>query len=266
MFFKKNFKKGGFVLVNESELHTLKDKLLEAREPYALTGAGISTESGIPDFRGKDGLWNKIDPMQYSTREVLMSAPEKFYQYGFERFKQLADTEPNRGHKVLAALEQQDILSGVVTQNIDGLHQKAGSRQVFEVHGNTRTSHCSGCNKEYPFQELVSQLESENVEVPICQECDGMLRPDIVLFGDQMPETFFQVASVLKQKCDFLLIIGTSLQVYPVAALAELGIPLGIINLEATPHDARAEAVLNGECGEVLDRLWQLIEQELPTD
>lgn len=251
-------------MVDESKLKILKDKILAAREPYALTGAGISTESGIPDFRGKDGLWTKVDPMQYSTKEVLVSAPEKFYQYGFERFKQLADTEPNRGHKVLAKMEQHDLLSGVITQNIDNLHQKAGSLNVYEVHGNTRSCHCLSCNAEYPFSELVEQMESNDVDVPTCSKCGGMLRPDIVLFGDQMPETFFEVASVLKQQCDFLLIIGTSLQVYPVAALAELGIPLGIINLEPTPHDARAEVAINEQCGEALESLWNLLEQELP--
>ncbi|ACB83750.1 SIR2 family NAD-dependent protein deacylase [Natranaerobius thermophilus] len=250
-------------MADNKKFQDLKEKLLSSEEPYVLTGAGISTESGIPDFRGKDGLWTKIDPMQYSTREVLMSVPEKFYEYGFERFKQLANKEPNQGHKILADLEKHGVISGIVTQNIDGLHQKAGSKQVFEVHGNTRKCYCLGCNQEYPFQELSDQLEKEQKDVPKCKECGGMLRPDIILFGDQMPDLFFKVTTVLKQRCDFLLVIGTSLQVYPVAALAELGIPMGIINLEETPFDRQAEVVIQGKCGETLSQLWDHMKDEL---
>ncbi len=244
---------------HQQALEKLVNHMSAAKEVYVLTGAGMSTESGIPDFRSKNGLWQKVDPTKYSTREVLMGAPEKFFQYGFERFKMLMDKEPNPGHYALADLERNGIIKGVLTQNIDRLHQKAGSKQVFEVHGSTETCHCLGCHQEYPFNELIRQLDKEQKKVPKCTQCGGMLRPDIVLFGDPLPETFFNIATVLKQRCDFLLVVGTSLQVYPVAGLAELGIPLGIINYDATPFDSLAEVVIHGSCGETLTQLRDLL-------
>ncbi|OWZ84524.1 NAD-dependent protein deacylase [Natranaerobius trueperi] len=248
---------------NYNNIEQLKDFIMESRNPYVLTGAGISTESGIPDFRSKDGLWNTIDPMEYSTRQVLITSPKKFYQYGFPRFRDLLDKKPNQGHYALTELERKGIIKGIITQNIDGLHQKSGSKNVVEVHGSTKTCHCLECFSEYPFSEIVNQLEGYNKELPVCSSCSGILRPDIVLFGDSMPEEFFEIAEVLKKQCDLLIVVGTSLQVYPVAALAELVDSLIIINLDETPFDLQAEVVINDSCGETLSKLKELIIKNL---
>lgn len=238
----------------EDELKKICQRIKESSEVYVLTGAGMSTESGIPDFRSKDsGIWNEIDPMKYSTREVLIHEPEKFYQYTFKRFKNLIDKEPNDGHYVLSNLEKDGLIKGIITQNIDGLHQQAGSENVWEVHGNIRDCYCLSCKESYEFKELASQVEER--DVPRCEGCGGMLRPGVILFGDPMPGEFFEIAATLKEKCDFILTVGTSLQVYPVAGLAELGTPLGIINLEETPFDIKAEAVVQKKCSEALKEI-----------
>ena len=244
--------------MNDTEVKKLAEVLKNANNTYVLTGAGMSTESGIPDFRSQGtGLWNEIDPIKYATRDVLMSEPEKFFQVTFKRFASLVDKKPNEGHYVLSELEKEGIINGIITQNIDGLHQEAGSKEVWEVHGNIKKSHCMECNTAYPFEELVSQVEIK--DVPECKECGGVIRPDVVLFGDPMPDDFFEIAAELKQNCDFLLIVGTSLQVYPVAGIAELGVPMGIINLDSTPHDVKAKAVINTKCSQALKQIKECL-------
>jgi NAD-dependent deacetylase len=222
---------------------------------YALTGAGMSTESGIPDFRSPGtGLWEKIDPLKTSSAEVLYNDPRLFYEVGFTRFPAIAAAEPNPGHFAMARLEELGYLKGLVTQNIDGLHVKAGSRKVWEVHGHLRSCHCSGCKKGYPFEELVVQVGRKQIP-PACPRCLKMLRPDVILFGDPMPEIFFEAESVLSAGCDLLLVAGSSLVVYPVAYLPRLAKKLIIINLEPTDYDIRAEIVVREKCGKALSDL-----------
>ncbi|HOL16661.1 MAG TPA: Sir2 family NAD-dependent protein deacetylase [Bacillota bacterium] len=219
---------------------------------YALTGAGMSTESGIPDFRTPGtGIWEKIDPIATASVEVLYSNPRLFYEVGFARFASITMAEPNAGHYVLAELEKIGLLKGLVTQNIDGLHVKAGSKKVWEVHGHLRSGYCLGCKRRFPFEELVQQVELKRIP-PMCHYCFNMLRPDVVLFGDPMPPLFFEAWEVLEKECDLMLVAGSSLVVYPVAELPRLAKKLIIINLQPAGYDRQADVVIHEKCGKAL--------------
>jgi NAD-dependent deacetylase len=231
----------------------------EHRGFYALTGAGMSTESGIPDFRtpGK-GIWEKVDPIATSSVEALNNNPRLFYEVGFARFAGITMAEPNPGHYALAELEKFGLLKGLVTQNIDGLHLRAGSKKVWEVHGHLRTAYCLGCKRRFPFEELVQQVELKRIP-PMCDYCFHMLRPEVTLFGDPMPATFFEAWETLEINCALMLVAGSSLVVYPVADLLRLAKKLIIINLEPTNYDSKADLVIRAKCGETLTDLLELL-------
>ncbi len=232
---------------------------------YALTGAGMSTESGIPDFRSPGtGLWEKVDPVKTSSAQVLHHDPRLFYETGFARFVGIARAEPNPGHFALARLEALGLLKGLVTQNIDGLHVKAGHKNIWEVHGHLRSGHCMRCRRRYPFAELVGQVERKIIP-PLCRACSGVLRPDVVLFGDPMPEFFFDASKTIERRCDLMLVAGSSLAVYPVADLPRLASRLIIVNLQPTPHDHHAAVVVREKCGMVLQDLVAAVEIGLKT-
>jgi len=231
-------------------IETLARLLEEARPAFALTGAGISTESGIPDFRSRGtGLWERFDPAEVCSIDAFHRDPARFWRFNLQWWLPCREARPNRAHKALAALEQHGLLRGVITQNIDGLHREAGST-VWEVHGHLRTCHCLKCQKEYGFEHLVKQYNG-GVNPPRCG-CGGLLRPDVVLFGDAMREDFW-VASQVLSGCQLLLVVGSSLQVYPVAGLPQLARRLAIINRDPTPYDERADVVIQGNAGDVLE-------------
>ncbi len=238
----------------------MSDLIKEGKNIYVLTGAGVSTDSGIPDFRtpGK-GLWEKVDPMAVSTVNVLMNDPRTFYEQGFTRFVSISQAEPNDGHYALAKLEEMGYIKGLITQNIDGLHIKAGSQNVWEVHGHLRSGHCLACKKEHSFVELIKQVDN-NVIPPVCLECGGMLRPNVVLFGDPMPELFFKLQNIVHRECDFMLAIGSSLVVYPVADLPTMVDKLGIINLQPTNYDSGADVVIRENSSKALTDLLRILE------
>ncbi len=246
----------------QEQLRGLAELLLSARYPMALTGAGVSTESGIPDFRSPGtGLWEKIDPIRELSRGALMRDPARFYEIGLPRFRQICSAEPNPAHLVLAELEARGYLKGIITQNIDGLHVKAGSKNVFEVHGHLRTCFCMKCGKEDSFDLLVDLVES-GVNPPICRFCqEGVLRPNVVLFHDPMPRAFYDAAETLRY-CDFLMVVGSSLQVYPVAYLPARVEKLAIVNISPTPYDNKALVVIREKAGKVFSDLWELLRQE----
>ena len=196
----------------------LKEYIEESNNIVFFGGAGVSTESGIPDFRSKDGLYNqhdiqfdKYEPEYLLSRECLYHNPKVFYEF----YRQKMDTrniEPNITHNVLAKMERIGKLKAIVTQNIDGLHQKAGSKNIFEIHGTTQRNYCSKCKKEYPSDYIFTTNES----IPKC-ECRGQIRPDVTLYGEQLPENAVMCAINAIQKADMLIVGGTSLQVYPAA-------------------------------------------------
>lgn len=217
----------------------------------ALTGAGISTESGIPDFRSPGtGLWTKFDPVKVATVSALRRDPATFYTINLDRWTRYAGAQPNAAHHALARLERERLLTGVITQNIDGLHLKAGSKTVWEVHGHLRTCHCMDCEKSYPLDVLVNQFNS-GINPPRCQKCQGVLRLDVVLFEDPLGEDFYWASRAVRL-CQLLIVVGSSLQVYPVAGLAEEALQVAIINKEPTPFDYLAKVVINEKAGQVL--------------
>lgn len=239
----------------EEKIRSLADYLRKPGRNFAFTGAGVSTESGIPDFRSRGtGLWEKVDPMKAASLSALQREPAQFYKFFMGIWASFATAKPNAAHYALARLEEEGLLAGVITQNIDGLHRAAGSQKVWEVHGHMRSCRCQVCSKSYPFSVLLNQYRS-GVNPPRCSECNGMLRPDVVLFEDAMGEDFFNAYHALSG-CQLLIVVGSSLQVYPAASLPELTKSLVIINRDKTPWDFRADLVLNEKkAGEVFTDL-----------
>ncbi len=220
------------------------------RPAFALTGAGVSTESGIPDFRSPGtGLWNKIDPAKAASLSALKRDPAQFYNINLDRWLGCTGAQPNYTHRALAQLEKEGYLVGVITQNIDGLHRQAGSKRVWEAHGHLRTCLCMICKESYPFGELVNKIRTgENP--PLCPACSGVLRPEVVLFEDAMSRDFYNATEALKGS-QLLLVVGSSLQVYPVAGLPGLARRVVIINREPTQWDEQADLVIHRSAGEV---------------
>ena len=232
----------------------LADLLRENKGSTVLTGAGISTESGIPDFRSPEtGLYSKMDPMEYLSAPVLESDPAKFWKCFAELYGKSPDYRPNAGHVSIARLEESGHVGPVVTQNIDGLHQKSGSVNVLEVHGHLRTVHCTGCGRSFELTSAVDQVAG-GAPVPECSDCGSLLRPDVVLVGDGMPADFVAACEAARSG-SLVLVVGSSLTVSPVNCLAFEARRLAIVNREPTPADGRADVVIHGEAGETLSAL-----------
>jgi NAD-dependent deacetylase len=229
--------------------------LMDARRPcVVLTGAGISTESGIPDFRSPTGVWAQYDPMEYATIDAFLDDPVKVWDFYGKRLALLAEAQPNDGHRALAELEERGWVLAVVTQNIDRLHERAGSRALVEVHGSIRTSSCLACGTIVPFADVVALLP-----VPACPACGRILKPDVVMFGELLPEAAIARATKLAAGAGVLLVVGSSLEVYPVAGLPletlAAGGALAIVNRGSTPFDARASVTIDGGAGDTLRAL-----------
>ncbi|MEW5761867.1 MAG: NAD-dependent deacylase [Bacillota bacterium] len=232
-----------------------------AARAYALTGAGISTESGIPDFRSPGtGLWSTTNLADLLTAEVLEKDPARFYQACLPPLNAFRRAEPNPAHIALAELEKLGLIRGVITQNIDGLHQRAGSRQVWEVHGHLRTVSCMRCGRKQPFDYAMSCYERGELP-PRCRVCGGVLRPDVVLFGEALAHDFFDIADELYPGCDFMLVVGSSLTVYPAAGLVTFARELAIVNLQPTPYDGQARVVVREKAGTVLPRVVEAVKR-----
>ncbi|MGB9866886.1 MAG: SIR2 family NAD-dependent protein deacylase [Bacillota bacterium] len=243
------------VVAGNPNVSRLADLVCSANHFVVLTGAGVSTESGLPDFRGRGtGLWEEVDPMEVLSADALEYRPDLFYTTGLSLLGAFTEVEPNEAHKALARLEQAGLLKAVITQNIDSLHQKAGSRRVIEVHGHLREATCMECGRKFPFCKLAEKAKAG--EVPPRCECGGKMRPDVVLFGDPMPPAFAEAVEEANRS-DFMLVIGSSLQVAPAAYLPRLAGRLAIINMEPTPYDWRAEVVIREKAGLTMSQLIQ---------
>jgi NAD-dependent deacetylase len=221
----------------------------ESRCTVALTGAGISVPSGIPDFRTPgEGLWENVDPMEVASIDAFRSDPERFWSFYRPRFQALGDKQPNAAHEALARLEAEGLLDAVVTQNVDRLHRKAGTERLIEVHGSIDTSSCTTCDASYEL-EKVDELFEDGVAQ--CECCTGLVKPDVVLFGEFLPEDAMREAQDLAERCDLMLCVGSSLEVYPVAGLPSIalasGADLAIITQGATPYDGDAAVRLDGD-------------------
>ena len=232
--------------------------LIRERQPcVALTGAGISTESGIPDFRSAEGLWAEFDPFEYGSIQAFRRDPERVWRFYAPRFAMLSGAQPNAAHLALAELERRGLLAAVVTQNIDQLHERAGSAEVVEVHGSIRTSTCPRCRAAYSLDEVLRLLDG--AAAPRCPECAAVLKPDVVFFGELLPPAAIDRATELARAARLLLVVGSTLEVHPVAGLPletlQAGGSLAIVNLGPTALDDRAELRIEGSAGEVLDGL-----------
>jgi NAD-dependent deacetylase len=217
----------------------------------ALTGAGISVPSGIPDLRSPGtGLWENVNPMEVAHIDVFRRDPERFWHFYGNRFQTLEDKEPNGAHRALARLEHAGLVSAVITQNIDRLHAKAGSRDLVEVHGSIAHSSCQRCRVEYPLAEVRSRQSADGAGIPRC-DCGAPLKPDVVLFGEYLPVEALTRAERLAAGADLMLCIGSSLEVYPVAQLPQTTLDAGgeivIITQGSTPYDTRAAARCGGD-------------------
>ncbi len=227
-----------------------------SRTAMAFTGAGISVESGIPHFRGEGGLWTQFDPYKVASIQEFRRDPAQYWTYS--RNHRRTGAEPNPAHRALAHVEHAGHLRVVVTQNTDGLHQKAGSADVIELHGSSHTVVCLDCEARYPRDEI-DRLNREQCP-PACPRCGGRsLKPTVVLFGESLPARALQRAQSLARAADLVLVVGSSLQVYPAAGIPRLalehGAQLCIVNAEPTPFDRMATVVIHGKAGEVLPEI-----------
>ncbi|MFT4921250.1 MAG: NAD-dependent deacetylase [Halobacteriales archaeon] len=225
----------------------------------AFTGAGVSTASGIPDFRGESGLWERYDPEQFHIR-AFERDPGSFWETMVGVYEEAfgVDAEPNPAHEALAEMERAGVLEGVVTQNADRLHQQAGTENVIELHGNLREAVCQSCAQREPLSESIDRAREGDLP-PRCRDCGGVVKPAGVLFGEQLPEHALYRAHALAEKADVFLAAGSSLSVEPAASLpttaADRGATLAIVNLDPTPVDANADYTFRADVTEVLPRL-----------
>lgn len=245
-------------LLPEQDIRRVADLILQSHRLVVFTGAGVSTESGIPDFRGPGGLWTKYDEDDFSIDRFLASAEcrRKQWQVFGEGFLG-ANAEPNAAHLAVTDLYRLGKLDCVITQNIDNLHQKAGLPDdiVFELHGNMRRAVCLNCGKPFSFDQIAVRLKSGE-QIPDCPGCNGILKPDVVMFGEQLPQRTLYEASRRSSDADLFIVIGSTLTVYPAAYMpvyaVRSGAKLVIINLGETPMDREAEVCIQARAGETM--------------
>ena len=234
-------------------LKTLKKWVEESRSIVFFCGAGVSTESGIPDFRGVDGLYRQkyaYPPETILSHEFLLQHPEEFYRFYREKIL-ILNACPNPAHEKLAQWEREGRLRAVITQNIDGLHQAAGSKRVLELHGSIHRNHCTRCGKFYTAEQIAA-----TTGVPRC-DCGGTIRPDVVLYGESLDEKVLRASMDALAHADLLIVGGTSLSVYPAAGLIDLypGDRLALLNRTPTPRDSRANLILREPIGQIMAEL-----------
>ncbi len=250
---------------NKEKIKKAAELLFNSKHAIALTGAGISTESGIPDFRGKDGIWKKFPIETFGTLESLLKDPSKFWQMAEEIAPTLFNAEPNKGHYAIASLEKMNILKGIITQNIDELHQKAGAILVYEVHGNINKFNCLGCRASYSKEKVLRKLKKEKQSPPLCDFCAAPLKPSVVFYGESLPNFEKFMSIDLAKKSDLVLVAGSSLTVAPICDLPLYTLKkngkLLIINDEPTDLDERAELVINNKTGVALPLILEEIKK-----
>jgi NAD-dependent deacetylase len=261
----------------DAALQTAAGLLRSARHAVVFSGAGISTPSGVPDFRSKGtGLWEQYDPMEVASLAVFQSRPDKFYDWLRPLLQTIWKAQPNPAHIALAQMEAAGFIKAVVTQNIDDLHQRAGSKNIYELHGSLLTISCPRCRKIFPSEQFRAQVEgagrqgnsiqepqSRGNGLPRCPHCQRVLKPDIVLFGEMLPTETWRAAEDHCKRADVMLVVGSSLEVWPAASLPELaqeyGAHLIIINYTPTHLDGSADALLPYNVAEVLPKIATLV-------
>jgi len=247
------------------EIERLAQLIVESQKTIVFTGAGISTESGIPDFRSPGGIWSRYDPEDFTIQKFLSgpAARKTIWKMSTESGL-LTEAEPNLAHYAIAELYQLGKLDCVITQNIDNLHQKAGvpDDRVFELHGNMGWVVCLSCRRRFPMPEVLQKIK-EGIEVPDCPDCKGILKPDAVFFGEALPQETLQEAIRHSRNCDLFIVIGSTLVIYPAAYIptyaVEAGAKLAIVNLTPTPFDQYAAVVIRGKAGEIMPKVMEKV-------
>lgn len=242
----------------EKNIDDLMALIKNSKHLVALTGAGVSTLSGIPDFRtDKSGIWDRHDQSKIFDVEYFKRHPQDFYRFARECLFISNKPRPAITHKLLAHLENQGILKCVITQNIDGLHHAAGSKKVFELHGSAKEAHCLKCGSVYSQYDIEKKIEDD--DVPFCDYCGGVIKPDIVFYGEMLPQYQLEGAIMESHRCDVMLILGTSLVVYPAAYLPDNAVRRGaaivILTKEPTSYDARASLVIHEDLTKICQKL-----------
>ena len=241
----------------DRDIAELAEMIAEARRAVVFTGAGISTESGIPDFRSPGGIWTRMAPIDFADFLASEEARRETWRRRFAMEETFRAAEPNRGHRAVAALVRRGVAKGVITQNIDGLHQASGIAEdrVVELHGNTTYAHCLDCAERYDLAVLRIAFERDG-DAPICAECGGFVKTATISFGQAMPNEAMRRAHALTLAADLFIVAGSSLVVYPAASFPELakhtGAKLVIVNREPTGLDSVADLVLHRPIGETL--------------
>lgn len=238
----------------EQKLEKLQNIIDQGKHIVFFTGAGVSTDSGIPDFRSQDGLYHmqyKFPPEEIISHHFFEENPEEFYRFYRDKMLNLK-AEPNETHRFIAACEAAGKSLGVVTQNIDGLHQKAGSKRVYELHGSVLRNYCMNCGKFFPAETI-----AESTGVPHCDVCEGIIKPDVVLYEEGLSEPVLEGAVAAIQSADVLIVLGTSLVVYPAAGLIRYfaGKHLVLINRSVTPYDQDADLLIQASFKDVFPHL-----------
>jgi NAD-dependent deacetylase len=239
--------------------------IIQSKKVVVFTGAGISTESGIPDFRSPGGIWSRYDPEDFTIQKFLSgpAARKTIWKMSIEGGL-LTEAKPNLAHHAIAELYQLGKLDCVITQNIDNLHQKAGvpEDKVFELHGNMAWVVCLSCGRRFPMPEVLQRIK-DGMEVPDCPDCQGILKPDAVFFGEALPQETLRGAIRRAQNCDLFIIIGSTLVIYPAAYIptyaTEAGAKLAIVNLTPTPFDHYAAVVIRGKAGEIMSKVMERV-------
>ena len=257
---------------NNQDMDKLAEKaaglIKSSRKLVVFTGAGVSTESGIPDFRSPGGIWEKYDSSKF-TIDYFVYDPEirKIHWKILTEGGMAGEAQPNYAHMAIAELHRMGKLDCVVTQNIDFLHQKAGvpDKKVFEVHGSMRQCICMKCHKVYPIDEIKKRLDSGDGD-PCCSHCSGIIKPDVVMFGEMLPELVLEEAAYRASACDMMMVIGSSLVVYPAAAIpfraAMAGARIAVINYSETSLDSRADVIIRSGAGEAMQKIMSYLKSD----
>jgi len=249
-------------LKNSEEIMDAARVLSRCQHVTIFTGAGISTESGIPDFRSPgSGLWNQLDPEDF-TIQRFKANPQRFYQLGIKFLETILKASPSPAHQAIGEMEKLGLVKSVITQNIDGLHQKGGSKNVIEVHGTLQTASCLFCHKQETISKVIEDVQ-QGLLPPRCEDCGEPVKPDITLFGEAMPPTYQQALEEV-QKADGMLVIGSSLLVSPANMLPQFIKKLVIINQEDTPYHSRADVMIRQSISKTVPRLKEaLLERKI---
>ncbi|MFX0057623.1 MAG: NAD-dependent deacetylase [Candidatus Hodarchaeota archaeon] len=251
----------------ERKIEQFAQLIIESKNIVVLTGAGMSTESGIADFRTPGtGLWEKVNPNEFASIHSYVSNTQKNLKFMLEMGMNIFKARPNKGHKMLTKLQKLGKLNGILTQNIDGLHQKAHTKNIVELHGTANEATCMRCKKVYPITIMINQVLKGKYS-PSCEVCNGLLKPNAIFFGEALQSETLKAADEMLSDCDLLIVLGSSLLVYPVAfypqKVVSFGAKLAIINIQETNMDYKAQVVIHGKIGDVLPKIVELVQKEI---